>query len=210
MPVNDIYQARITTYRADIQQLGLVIRHWRVSVSIPPEPGPAQIAAALGGLIGPSITPVMTAAASYRGTGVQKIAPLPAGSEAISIVGQAPGDEAGDPLPAQCTYLISFKAALSGRRFNARSYIPFPPETFCDITSRVTAPGLAALQNTALALTNVTTVLSVPPGGNIILVPCIFHRDTLTSDDITIFAVRAFFATQRRRGDFGKINPLPF
>ena len=50
-------------------------------------------------------------------------------------------------------------------------------------------------------------VLTAGSGGNTAtLIPVIFHRGNGTTTDITLCKPRPLWATQRRRGDFGRIN----
>jgi hypothetical protein len=59
-------------------------------------------------------------------------------------------------------------------------------------------------------------VLSIPTGaipngaGSLNMSPVIWHRSTNTFTLINGYVVRPKFATQRRRGDFGRVNIMPF
>jgi len=55
------------------------------------------------------------------------------------------------------------------------------------------------------------TPTTVAAGGNdATLLPVVFHRATNTGNDITSYLVRPVWATQRRRGAYGRQNVPPF
>jgi hypothetical protein len=202
MAIGDIYKVRFACMLGS--QLGLNIRHYR-TVAEPLGPVPVSaIADAFDFEFAPLYKPLLVDNAEYLGVGVQLIVPAPPQLESFVVIRRGFGLAAGDPLPTQVSGLISLRTAFAGRRFRGRSYIPFPPEIYNDETGTPTAPYNTALAALALEQTQELTVTFVLQSTT--LRPVIFHRTTSTSTDVTAAIPRDGWATQRRRGIFGRAN----
>jgi hypothetical protein len=186
-------------------QLGLNVRFYRSILTI----GPAillPITAAQFELnVATGYLNVLSASASWIGASVQKFLPGPPSFPAQSSALTAVGAVAGDPLPRQVSGLIGFTTAFAGRRFRGRAYIPFPSESSNDPNQLPDAPYLTGLAFLAALMIADVTVTSGP--STEVWRPCLLHRDTFLTDDITGFVIRTMWATQRRRstisgGDF--------
>lgn len=209
MPVGDIMRIRAVTYAND--QVAVNVRHFRVSAVTGTQATPLQIATAFDGALAPAYKNMMSVNANYRGVGCQKIFPLPPALESTVVANAGAGLVAGNLLSRQTAGIMTIKTASAGRKYRGRIYYPFPSVGSSDANGIPTNAYLALIGAIAIAwgLVGVnTTVAGV--GGNTTLVPIIWHRATNTYDDVTSSASSQKWATQRRRGSFGRVNVLSF
>lgn len=119
------------------------------------------------------------------------------------------GSIAGEPLPRQTSGIISKKSTQAGQRKGGRTYIPFPSEGSNDVTARPNAVYLANAAAYADAICLPFNVVGGPGTSNMIAI--IFRRSAPgASSDVRAYTVAQAWATQRRRGSFGRqnVNPL--
>lgn len=202
MALGDIFQVRIFTRFGS--QLGLMIRQYRITAETAGGVTPQEIAVVMDGAYGVPVRATLSSSANYLGVDVQRLRPLPPTVVAIGSAGAAAGLVPGDPLPRQCSGLITLRTNFAGRRFRGRAYVPFPGET--DNTS-LSAPSAAYVVN----LGSISTVMNGPisvtgVAGTAIMNGVIWNRTTLTDTLITTNIPRTEWATQRRRGAFGRPN----
>jgi hypothetical protein len=207
MPVGDILEARIVCTQAG--QTSINVIHYRVQISVAPDPTTTEASAAIDTLMAPLFKAIVSDQALYRGVGVKKIFPLPATSEGFTIVNAGPGTVTGDLLPRQTCGLIKKQTGLAGRAFRGRLYTPFPGEDSSDVQSLPTVAYLAGLTsiNTALVL---TLAVAGGGGGSWSIQPILWHRSSNTFNVLIPGLIRGGWATQRRRGFFGRPNDPPF
>lgn len=153
----------------------------------------------------------------YDGTGIKIVDPDPF-PEILSASGNGPGVAGAMQTPTQVSGLIRFGSAttvlghtLPPKKYipKGRIYIPFPAQQWADDdglmkASAVTALGLIRdtfpMTDVAVgALGTAPYSLKIKTGST--LVPYV---------QVTSRGIPQLFATQRRRGDFGKINASPF
>ena len=155
----------------------------------------------------------MVTNAQYRGLGVRKIWPHPLTVEAVSTFAGGAGNVAGDPLPFQVAGIATKKTNLPGKSFRGRVYLPFPSEASNDVDGNPTM-GYGTLAQTFLAAVQLSYIISAtppaPPGDNASFTPCVWSRKLLQGTFTIAHAFKDKWATQRRRGDFGKPNTPPF
>lgn len=202
MALEDIYQIRIRVI-AGVQEAVNVL-HMRTTLEAGNGATPIEIASVLSAEYAPLYKAVLSDSAIYQGVGVQRIRPLPVGVEAFSPIGAGAGVVPDDPLPQQVSGLITLRTSLSGRRQRGRKYIPFPAEFHNDddvMPSNAYLNGLISLAQEFVSADTIVGAL-----GTTGLNPVIFHRDLGTSDLVTSAVARATWATQRRRGGFGRPN----
>jgi hypothetical protein len=90
------------------------------------------------------------------------------------------------------------------------------PDASDDINNGVPSAGYqTALSNWLAVYLTAVTVPNAGATGSVSLVPCLNHRPgktplPATVTDITSGSISAFWATQRRRGSFGRANSVPF
>ncbi len=201
--LNDIIEVVVRCQLND--QAGINVRHFRASAVV----GLVtydQIAQGVATTLEPNYTDLMCDPSLFIRCSARRVKPLPHTPFTDSADLDVNGTAGADPAPSQCTGIISFYSDVAGRKGRGRAYIPFPS------TSSVDADGkpVAGYLTNILALANVmSSVITVAPGGaSVDLTPVIFHRTLATSDDITRVKTPAKFATQRRRGAYGRPNPI--
>lgn len=203
--INDVFQVVIGCRFGD--QLGLNVRHYFSFASA--GTGAVTLTGIANGFaaaLGPLYQGVLSESAEFRGVVVQKIKPLPMGMPALSSLGVLPGLRSGDPLPRQIAGLISFQTAFAGRRMRGRSYIPFPAESDNEPDTTPSVTYITALSFLAAQLISLVTVTEGANSEQ--LMPVIFHRDTTSVTQILTATANDAWATQRRRGSFGRPNAL--
>jgi len=209
----DILQIRVGCSTAT--QEGLNVLHYRVAATANGGLSLQNIADQLDANFAAVWKNWMPASAQYRGVGATNISGERT-NEFIAITRAGPGIALGDLLPTQVTGLITFRTELAGRHFRGRMYPPFPSEGFTGPDATMNATGTAAIVaiGTVVGPSRTLTVGAVADT----LALVVLHRPTparpippasLTTDVTTITPILGF-ATQRRRGDFGRQNQPPF
>jgi len=166
-----------------------------------------SLAAALDALFAQLFKNVMSNSATYRGVSCQRISPTPKTVPAISTTGAGLGVDESELLPAQTCGIITKRTDFAGRRFRGRVYVPFPAESSnvenlptADYKSNLAALGAVMLDDVAAGSDPNTSTMS----------PVLFHRATTTATPITSIVAKRLWGTQRRRGNYGQLNPIPF
>lgn len=157
---------------------------------------------------------LMGSPSKWRGVGVQNLMPART-REYSSIAGDGVGTAGTTMAPTQTSWLIRLRGALAGRKGVGHVYPGFPGGTFLNAAGEQTAPGLAAITNVAAnfgpqliaeAGVNTSTLdMQIRNADTDIPVP-----KTPTSTPVYQLYPAPLWATQRRRGDFGKQNLPPF
>lgn len=129
-------------------------------------------------------------------------------SPRFSNANQGSGDVTGDPLPTQTAGLISLRTDLPGGSGRGRMYVPFPGELDNDASGKPTTSYTGRLADLGDALTD--DVIVNVGADSTTLQPVVFDRQLAGWNAITGRVVRAKWATQRRRGSFGRPNVPPF
>lgn len=168
-----------------------------------------QVAAARLDLLAASVYPaILPNVANYLGASVQIVAgtlyPL-----VTSNANAVAGADGSAPLPTQNCGIITKNVLAAGKGRKGRLYMPFPTVAFNAANDR---PTLAYQANMGTwAATLVTGAITVGGGGNTIdLVPIVYNpADPAKKTNIIGATVKPLWATQRRRGDYGRTN-LPF
>jgi len=202
----DLVEAKFAMYSTDLTQVALNIRHYRIT-GLTGNVSDTDMAQIMDSNFSPIYGAVIPAAASWYGVQVQIITTLPARLPVVEAGNQITGTFGGDLSPAQVSSLISLRTIITGRAGRGRVYVGFVPTTAIASNTNPTNTYLAALGGVANAL--MATINVVGALGNCAAVPVLFHRATRTSLDLDSYIIRNRFATQRRRGRFGRINPFP-
>lgn len=188
------------------EQLGLNVRHYRSVAVVGAGVPPSAVATAIFASLGPLYVNILTASASFESVSVAKILPLPRGMSQQTTDTPLVGLQVGDPLPKQVAGLISLRTLFSGRRFRGRMYIPFPPEILNELPDARPSASYLTVLGTIASFVIAPLPISVGADSETFL-PVVLHRDDLTDTFIFDAMVRPVWATQRRRGDFGRTNP---
>lgn len=136
--------------------------------------------------------------------------PLPQFAATTSSAGA--GDGAALAVPRQATGLLGWTTSFAGPQFRGRLYLPFPgvdEDASGGIPTNLYRAHGNALGAAIVAFTTVTV-----GGGTLAGYPCILHRKNKAGTippptQITLGTTRAKFATQKRRGSYGRPNVSP-
>lgn len=199
----------VTVYTDDNEQIGVNVVHYEVA-SIVSAPTYEDMASALSSAIAAAYKPWLHEDAAYAGLKVRRIltllSPMPWFSSNQNGLGTG-----GAPMPRQLSGLIRKRINAAGPKGRGRFYAAFPGSEMGDGRS-VSAAGIAQLGLIEDALFNQGTNLTVSAGGSgtVVLTPMILARVPAPSfSPIIQTSISGEFATQRRRGFFGRANALP-
>jgi hypothetical protein len=124
-----------------------------------------------------------------------------------TTAGAGVGTSAVEPMPKQCAGITSWYTASAGRAYRGRTYWPFVSSSFLDINGELSAAGKTAIDNTASAIQSLTAIAA---GGRTATIQlAIYHRVTRLTTPVVVRLTRSQIATQKRRGDYGRLNPSP-
>lgn len=202
---------RIRFFCTQADQLSVNILHFLVGAQTGGPVDGGQLISAISQAWSGVYTNLLSLQGTYYGASMQRLTAGTWNPIADSRSGTAGGTAGVNALPKQTSGLISWRTPLAGRRNRGRVYLPFPAEDDNSITGRPTAPyDTKATQygNTYLGGFAYATV--GPPPSTTFLDPVIYHRDSGGFTPVSGFTVRAGWATQRRRGTFGRPNAVPF
>ena len=165
-------------------------------------------------LVAPIYKSVMSTDVSFRGTQVTMINPGGAvPSTVFSNAAFGPGSLTPPDCPRQVSGLFTWTTNLSGRRFRGHFYMPFPSTSVVATDGVPTAAYQTVLVNLANALITQNTIPHVGGGGSATVNLVLHHRPGKTptplATPITGKVVPNKFATQKRRGSYGKPNGSP-
>lgn len=201
-----IVEARLFALQAE--QCAINVLHYYCYSMVGTGADLSDVAKAIDAQWAGSMKSLMSSSATYRGCGARIIFPIPASAELYSITGQGPGTSGVDLLPRQTSGCITKQTGIAGRKYRGRMYPPFPAKVDDTAAGR---PAAAYIVNLVLAAANLTTNVTATTGGNTSnLRNVLRHRAVLGSfDPITAARANQSWATQRRRGDYGKANLSP-
>lgn len=189
-------------------QAGLNVIHYQVSaiIGIPTDQMAADV---LSGAASITYPQWLASDSLFYGVKVQIINRTPKPAAVSSVIGQQVGIAGGVTLPGQAAGIITKLTRFAGRSYRGRMYVPFPGETLNTGT-----PPEVSMAGQGLLLAIANTVLIAQPGGiggnNCIISPVIADKHGTVRALVNGFTIRSKWATQRRRGDYGRANTPPF
>lgn len=190
------------------QQMAYNIFHYRVGTLTTGGATNGEIVTALSTKFKTPLRPLLNPSAFFVGIDLKDLtAILDRSAWSIDDAGLGTGS-ASDPLPMQVCGHISKYTLIGGRGFRGRFYVPFPGEADNDASHLPIAAYIVKLNALAAALVDTPTIVGAT--GSTPLQPVIYHRGSGNSDDITDCRSRAYWTTQRRRGQIGQQNADPF
>ncbi len=202
--VGDVVEVKV--YCEDLEQTSVTTTHWRVDAVNGFGVDMQTLANDFNTAFGAEVPPGMANDVTMSGTGVRILAPV-LSIEIESNNASFPGSGLGVSLPRQTSGLLSVYADIPGPKGRGRMYIPFPAATFNTTSGIPTAAWVTHLDSIGTLVT--TPFVSGGGVDNIHLRPVLWHRSTRTSDDLSRFVSRQKWATQKRRGSYGKPNSPP-
>lgn len=184
--------------------------HYRVGTVNLPAPTLGELVQGLDQVFASLIKNLVSSEAQYKGSILRRVWPKPPSPMAGVIDAAGPGLVVGTLMARQVSGVISKVTALAGRAYRGRCYTPFPAIA-SNVSNGVPTPVfLTALNALATELAEVQTIIAVAP---VDLHPVIYHKGPKppegTYHDLIGTKGRQFWATQRRRGSFGRPNSSP-
>lgn len=145
----------------------------------------------------------MDPASVFLGAKASMVNVVPKPLSGIALDGTA-GAAVSTVISTQTSGICTLKTALAGRKYRGRFYMPFPVADNVDTDGSPNAGYVADLDT--LAGDIVTDITITPAGGSSEISPVIWHKATSTFTPVTGHTARKEWATQRRRGQFGRPN----
>jgi hypothetical protein len=146
--------------------------------------------------------------AAWRGVGVRRITPTQLSIEYTSIGNAGAGTAGANPQPKQLAGLLRKNTDRPKEKGRGRLYVAFPATADNSSTANPIAGYITRLNTLGTALS--TNVLVGTAPNTATLKPVLWDRTLLQATDIASMTGQAYWATQRRRGDYGKANVVPF
>lgn len=165
-----------------------------------------EVAQNLDALIAPLYKALMAPTSAYDGIecSIVNRSPKPVSDKTTANAGV--GLSGSKNLPSQVAGILSWGTAFSGKAFRGRTYIPNLADGWklsTGIPSVVFQTAMTALGNAIITMFNV-----VVGGASVPTHFILFHRSVLGFNLMLTLNVPLKFATQRRRGNYGK-NRIP-
>jgi len=150
---------------------------------------------------------LLSTLAVYRGI-VARVIKTPLPISVFTIANAGAGTGGTTALPRQTSGLISWKTNFAGRGFRGRTYLPFPWGTAVANQEAPTAAYVTAINTLATAINGFTTATS-GGGGPAQLAQVLRVKAPASPIPINDFLESDKWATQKRRGSFGRANVSP-
>lgn len=152
---------------------------------------------------------LLSTGAEYYGTQVYLMNPIGAAPRPDATnVNQGAGTFGAGLLPTQTSGLVQLYSTTLGKIGQGRTYVPFPSPTASEANGTPTAGYLNALNDLGGFLSSNLTVVD---GVQVATFrPCLYRGGADVPRFLESFRRPDAWATQRRRGSFGRTNSLPF
>jgi len=216
LAAGNLVQLRIWTQYAGVRQAAVNSAWYSVSAVGASAAEDLDFATQMDTVVAPVYKAVLPAPVEYRGCQAyihSAVPPYPATHVPANAFANAGAGTAGsDVLPTQTCAIIRFLTDRPGPSGRGRFYMPFPPVGADDGTGKLVA---AAITNYLAVANEVGVGIAVSAGGRTaVLVRVLVHgKNKLgvypSPTPVTDFLVDQFWATQKRRGSFGRTNVSP-
>jgi hypothetical protein len=216
LALNSLVQLRVWTYMATSFQAA-VNTSWYLVTSIGASPATDQdVADIMSTNISAPMRLLLNNLAQYNGCQAIIHSPVPPNPAtnvpANSVIGAGAGAGGAVPLPKQSCGIIKFTTGSPGPGGRGRWYTPFPPQAGDSGFSTVSPAYQVLLQNLA-AVVGITVTIATG-GRSAVLQRVIRHGINKLGiypppSPVLAFVQDAIWATQKRRGSFGRQNFPP-
>jgi len=204
----NIIEARF--FCQDVEQASVNVLHYRIDNVAGGDVFASDVALALGTGLAVPYKNIIAVQATYRGVECRVVnVPKPLPAAYGSAFGAGPGLGTGGVLPRQTSGIITLRTELGGPFGRGRIYLPFPPVVANDPAGVPTVGHQNLMTAWGQAAIKVYTVNNVGNTGACTATPVLYHRDLKTYSQITNIVVRPVWATQKRRGSYGRGNLSP-
>jgi hypothetical protein len=211
--IGSFYKYRIYCYQGD--QVGINTLYFQIT-NIAGGAPPTELAFTeeMGSLEQGYYTPALANNAQFIGVDIQNVtgaAPFP--TQIADNSHTANGSGGATPLPAQVSGIYTIRTALTGPANRGRQYIPFPSTSFVLAGPPPTTTAAYQTLLESIADNHTGSVVIVVGAVNVTIEFQLARwgpaNRTYTFKPTVDFFVGQLWATQRRRGDFGRQNPRP-
>lgn len=199
------YQIKVYCQQND--QIGINVRYYTVDSSSGGGLTEQQMVDALSAKYGPMYKTYLPSAARYLGATIQRAAVPMSEPLFVSTTGAGTGEIEADPIPLQAALLVSLYAAAAGRKGRGRMYLPFWSEAHNGVDGKPTIVATDIAVSIGLLFSQSQTLINGSASN--VVAPQLWERTGNVFRPITRQAVAAKWATQRRRGNYGRQNPIP-
>jgi len=208
IPIGGI--VRVVTYCKIPGQVSTNTHKWQLTTltsgaSFPSSPFITAMDAQLAG----DYNPLLSNDAEYYGSQVYLLNPIgpPPRPDHVNV-NNNPGTGGAGLLPSQSSGLISLYSTTLGKIGQGRTYIPFPAVGGNSADGTPTPTYVSDLN--VLAATLKTNFAVVDGGITATFRPCLYRGGTDVPRFIESSNAQDAWATQRRRGAYGRLNKVPF
>lgn len=208
LAVNDILEFKRYCFLNN--QVSVNTMHYRIT-AITPGTLIQDIVDAYDATEAPLVRPMLVVDATYRGVSGQKIRGATE-NLALSVANTGVGTGGVVPLPSQTCGIVTKRSLQAGRSGRGRMYWPFPATVDCDpATGQPVALYISGLDAWATASIAITIgFLTVPGFGMRAVLKQSLVADYTLWPELASWTSQLKWATQRRRGAYGRLNALPF
>lgn len=207
----DNIEVRAYCWHAGSSQIGINTLRYRIAIVVP---GVAplesrDLCAAISDKLAPKYKALLDSSATYLGISMQ-IWPSRAVVADWSKEGAGAGLVVGNDCPTQASGLISLRTNVAGPKGRGRIYPPFPSVTSNGADALPVADYVTALNELSDLVVGPENVLAGPDLISVTYYGFIAPNvpEPVKKDVTRAFGVRKW-ATQRRRGSFGRRNEIP-
>lgn len=178
-------------------------------------PDALDAATTLDGLAAPYYKPLLANDAFYGGVGVNNQNMPPYYAQQFVTTNRGAGTGGTIALPRQVAGLASFYDGFANRNGRGRFYVAFPAEA-SNTGDGTPDSTYQSDMNQLIGRIAVPLLCTGFAGGTAVMAPVLLHRPTKKLPSVTppptfirSFLVRPLWATQRRRGSYGRPNKNP-
>jgi len=208
----DLLQVRTVCYTDN--QISMNVLHYQMVTQGVAPITLENMAEALSELWAPLYKSLMPDSAAFRGVSVQNLM-SPRTLEYHETGDSGPGTEGANLAPTQATGLIRFRAPLAGRRYRGRIYPGLISAGLIAANGGLSVGGETALNALATELGPARTVAE--DGQTALLGLAIRHPDVIVAgvripqwSTVDLIDPSVLLATQKRRGEYGQHNVIPW
>lgn len=208
--VGDVVVTQIVCSQPSEQQVAITNRFWEVTaLAGTGDVSFNDIAGAMEALVATNLLVLLQNDARYEGVRVRRVYPPNNDQWAASTALADNGSAGATGLASQTCGLIQFKGPFLGKHAEGRMYIPFPSTSSNQGTGVPTSTYQANAATFAAPLV-VPHTISGSGSRTAALSPGLWDRVNSRLTQITQTTPSTSWATQRRRGMYGRTNKLPF
>jgi hypothetical protein len=209
--LNNVLVTEAYTQLPAAQQASVQRRYWKVvAFTVPGVVYFGDVAAALDTAIAGRMTALIMNDANYLGVRCRRVY-LPSNEQwEVATAGAGPGLAGAVALPTQSAGLVTLLSAVIGHAGEGRIYAPFPAAADNVLDGVPRAGYTTALASLAAKYTQ-QLIVAGGAGAIAVLDPVIFRPPGIAPTvTLTGYRVAPAWATQKRRGSYGRFNKPPF